>query len=213
MKNAFTLAEVLIALVIIGIISAITIPQIMLSMHNQEFKTGYKKAFSDISNAAIAGMINKELPYRDVKYDTQITQEEWDYLKKSFGVQKVCKKGAEFWDCWVKADTIYGRPNFDAEAFVDVSGRVWAQFSDSENLFFVDINGDKGPNRFGKDRWTFTFANEKQKRICASGAEESACDNPGEPMSVIPYPNYDLLGANENVCHYPPCYYSSWLIN
>ena len=66
MKKAFTLAEVLITLVIIGIISAITIPQIMLSVHNQEFKTGYKKAYSDISNAAIAGMINKELPKADI---------------------------------------------------------------------------------------------------------------------------------------------------
>ena len=56
----------------------------MLSVHNQEFKTGYKKAFSDISNAAIAGMINKELPYRDKKLDVQTTQEEWNYLKKSY---------------------------------------------------------------------------------------------------------------------------------
>lgn len=218
MKKAFTLAEVLITLVIIGIISAITIPQIMLSVHNQEFKTGYKKAYSDISNAAIAGMINKELPYRDKKRDVQTTQEEWNYLKKSFGVQKVCAKGNVF-DCWVKADTIYNMPSStNAEAFVDISGRAWVQFDCQENIYMVDINGDKGPNRFGKDRWSFTFANEKNKRICDSGNGDGNnptydCNNPGEPMSVIPYPSNDYKKKDSNVCNYPPCYYSSWLIN
>lgn len=220
MKKAFTLAEVLITLVIIGIISAITIPQIMLSVHNQEFKTGYKKAYSDISNAAIAGMINKELPYRDKKRDTQTTQEEWNYLKKSFGVQKVCEKN-ESSDCWVEADTLYKGPRSGSESFIDVSGRAWAILISTENIYVVDINGDKGPNRFGKDRWGFTFANEKNKRICDTGKgdrDDDAdptfdCNNPGEPMSVIPYPNIDYKNKNTSVCNYPPCYYSSWLIN
>lgn len=220
MKKAFTLAEVLITLVIIGIISAITIPQIMLSVHNQEFKTGYKKAYSDISNAAIAGMINKELPYRDKKRDVQTTQEEWNYLKKSFGVQKVCAKN-ELSNCWVEADTLYGCPSSASDSFIDVSGRAWAILISTENIYVVDINGDKGPNRFGKDRWGFTFANEKNNRICNAGKGDSEgdadptfdCDNPGEPMSVIPHPVNDYKTKHTSVCNYPPCYYFSWLIN
>lgn len=48
--------------------------------------------------------------------------------------------------------------------FVDASGRNWCLFSYQENLFIVDTNGFSQPNRFGKDRWMFTFADLNNKR-------------------------------------------------
>ena len=50
-KYGFTLAEVLITLGIIGVVAAITIPTLMKNTQDAEFKTAWKKAFSELSQA------------------------------------------------------------------------------------------------------------------------------------------------------------------
>lgn len=51
MKNAFTLAEVLITLAIIGVIAAMTIPTLLTSTRGKEYETGAKKAMSTLANS------------------------------------------------------------------------------------------------------------------------------------------------------------------
>ena len=51
MKHGFTLAEVLITLMIIGIVAALTIPSVISNAQQQEFKTGLKKAVSVLNEA------------------------------------------------------------------------------------------------------------------------------------------------------------------
>ena len=51
MKKGFTLAEVLITLMIIGIVAALTIPSVISNYQQQEFKTGLKKAVSVLNEA------------------------------------------------------------------------------------------------------------------------------------------------------------------
>ncbi|MCR4881307.1 MAG: type II secretion system GspH family protein [bacterium] len=51
MKKAFTLAEVLVTLLVIGVIAALTIPQLINSTEDRQYKTAYKKAVSTIANA------------------------------------------------------------------------------------------------------------------------------------------------------------------
>lgn len=50
-KSAFTLAEVLITLGIIGVVAAMTIPTLMNSTNSKETVTSLKKVFSTLSNA------------------------------------------------------------------------------------------------------------------------------------------------------------------
>lgn len=50
-KFGFTLAEVLITLVIIGVIAAMTIPTLMSNTNQQENKTAFKKAISTLNQA------------------------------------------------------------------------------------------------------------------------------------------------------------------
>ena len=49
--KAFTLAEVLITLGIIGIVAAITIPTLMNNTQNYQFKQAWKKEYSVVSQA------------------------------------------------------------------------------------------------------------------------------------------------------------------
>ena len=206
--KAFTLSEVLITIVIIGVVAAITIPAVLDSLQNQEYKVGYKKAFSDLSQAAAEGVAFGEFPYRENKYDNDTTIEEWNILKNRFGVLKVCENYNPF-DCWVDADRIFDEPKTHLTySFVDLSGRAWIIYYRFENIYMVDTNGDKSPNKFGKDRWVFTFADDNGSRICGG----NPCRNPGTPKCVIPYINTDIK-TSSTICHYPPCNYKSWLIN
>ena len=50
-KRAFTLAEVLITLVIIGVIAAITVPTLVNSYTQQTYISALKKNYSVLSNA------------------------------------------------------------------------------------------------------------------------------------------------------------------
>ena len=64
MKKAFTLAEVLITLAIIGVVAAISIPSVISNTQQQEFKTGLRKAVSVLNSAITMNMaIDGETPY------------------------------------------------------------------------------------------------------------------------------------------------------
>ena len=65
-KRAFTLAEVLITLTIIGVVAAITIPSVIANAHQQEFKTGLKKAVAALDQAVQLNIaIENETPYEN----------------------------------------------------------------------------------------------------------------------------------------------------
>ena len=50
-KTAFTLAEVLITLGIIGIVAAMTLPVVTTKVNNIKFKSGFKKSLSVLNQA------------------------------------------------------------------------------------------------------------------------------------------------------------------
>ena len=52
-SNAFTLAEVLITLAIIGVVAAMTMPTLINNTNGAQFKTAYKKALSVLSQAVV----------------------------------------------------------------------------------------------------------------------------------------------------------------
>ena len=59
-KFAFTLAEVLITLGIIGIVAAMTIPVLFSNINNAKFRNQYKKAVSTLNQAGLTAQANYE---------------------------------------------------------------------------------------------------------------------------------------------------------
>ena len=81
MKKAFTLAEVLITLAIIGVVAAISIPSVISNSQQQEFKTGLRKAVSVLNSAITMNMaIDGESPYDN--------KDLFNYLKRHMTVLK-----------------------------------------------------------------------------------------------------------------------------
>ena len=66
MKRGFTLAEVLITLLIIGVVAALTIPSVISNYQQMEFKTGLKKAVSILNEAIQTNIAQEgESPYEN----------------------------------------------------------------------------------------------------------------------------------------------------
>ena len=69
-KFGFTLAELLIALAIVGIVAAITIPTLISNTQGAQLKTAYKKALSTLSQAIKMSATVEEIDLSTITEDT-----------------------------------------------------------------------------------------------------------------------------------------------
>ena len=74
-KNAFTLAEVLITLGIIGVVAAMTMPTLMNSTQGAQYKAAYKKALSALSQAVTLNVALDEYNFADLDNTTYKLEE------------------------------------------------------------------------------------------------------------------------------------------
>ena len=84
-RFAFTLAEVLITLLIIGIVAALTIPSVISNAQQQEFKTGLKKAVSVLNESIQANIaLEGETPYDSSKGIADYLSRHMSIIKSDF---------------------------------------------------------------------------------------------------------------------------------
>lgn len=62
-KDAFTLAEILITIGIIGVVAALTIPLLIQNSNSKKFVTQYKKSLSTLDQAAIGAQAQYDMDY------------------------------------------------------------------------------------------------------------------------------------------------------
>lgn len=165
--TGFTLAEVLISLMIIGVITAMTIPNLLNDTKDAQNKIAWKKAWSVINQINLKLMVE----------DNEI-EEDWSSLtlKENFAdnlnVIKECNSNATIKGECFTSDNIY-HP-LDSSYIVSISdycpaathectGLITsdgmhfvfrkdpASNPDFSHAIFVDTNGFKGPNTCGKD--------------------------------------------------------------
>lgn len=197
---AFTLAEVLITLAIIGVVAALTIPTLMNKIQDAQFKTAYQKAFSIFSQAIMRGCSDGNITtYSDVTGKLA----NFNAFKSYFKVTKECNTTNS--DCWSTNGDIYAGafPSSDALAFIDSSGMVWSLADNTMGTgrYLVDTNGSKAPNKFGQDRFPFAYDASTGK------ASVYPCDyyTTTDVCSGTPATN-----ACPSVASHP-CYYQSWI--
>ncbi len=172
-KKAFTLAEVLITLGIIGVVAAMTMSVLIANHQKQETVVMLKKAYSEISQAlARAEVDHGTIDTWSFEPTNRVifTQE---YLKPYIKVLRFCNDidgSPKMAECWTekltKPDGNIQSFTFDLNdwSFITPSGYsvlYWLHGSGQGGHFFVDVNGPKkGPNRYGRDifRFILTFA-------------------------------------------------------
>lgn len=197
--TAFTLAEVLITLGIIGVVAAMTLPTLIQKQNDRANITRLKKVYSSLSQAYL--MVKEEhgsSEIWDIRDGNQAsTRTIFSYFEPYFRIVKKCDNVAGCWSDstkslsgqaahWSGVNYLgYGYYGFILEdgtyLSLDLCLTQYAYFGLPYNsnemntqfvLFFVDVNGNKNPNTVGKD--VFGFAVGKEKIIPFGAGNNSA---------------------------------------
>ncbi len=177
-KWAFTLAEVLITLGIIGVVAAMTMPALIANYQRKALETSFKKSYSVISQA-MQRLINEEgyIPkaenitgYAETFLLRKYFISAIDCFNKSSGSSESCVSSEKF-SSWF--DSFYKTYNkktlassahwwFDDGMFVAADGSfIFFDNSNTDNLLIgVDTNGKKAPNLLGHDVFLFELDSE-----------------------------------------------------
>lgn len=168
--SAFTLAEVLITLGIIGVVAAMTIPTLVVNSQKNQTITQLKKSYSTLSNliqtlrteeGALTGW-----GFTEWGNTTGMVNIYNNMIAPKLKIAKYCGTANTNDGCW--ASTGY---NIDGSDAAPVLYGVYAVLADGTSVVFVDdcdfgnnsyilrilvdLNGVKKPNRWGKDRFSF----------------------------------------------------------
>jgi len=171
-KNGFTLAEVLITLVIVGVVAALTIPNVINDYQKRETVSRLKKAYSSLCNAVKLAELN-----------LGDSASNWDFDLD----------GKDFFDRYLRPYIATAQPNslteYQEKARVkylngqDCTGEQWCKTNPSGGLNYnavlsdgtlmiiesyhtstatyklviFDLNGLKSPNKVGRDIFVFIF--------------------------------------------------------
>jgi len=173
--KAFTLAEVLITLAIIGVVAAITIPSIVANHQKRALETQFAKAYRTLSQAVNLAIAE----YGDISTwdwkDSYTAEEKDKFVKKYFSPYlnhvKFCSATNPNTGCF--PDVMYkfmSGDNFGNTANLNdpkvqladgsmISFTLLANTAPTRadiNIYF-DINGHKKPNTIGRDLFTFSM--------------------------------------------------------
>ena len=160
-RVAFTLAEVLITLGIIGIVAAMTIPTLITTYQKEVTVQRLKQMYSIINQAA--KMYTNDTETEFGSFDTQLTPKEFfeKYFSSYLKVVQTCEPASECYknETPVAVDRktqIYLPPYMVAL----LNGTFVGYFSHVGGaVFYVDINGKSKPNRSGRDIFYFYLFN------------------------------------------------------
>ncbi len=168
--TAFTLAEVLITLLIIGIIAALTIPQLMNAIQGMQFRQAAKEAYSKLSQAIQdvkndnGGSFTNSYPGGNTLRPVLITH---------FKVLNDCAVNA----CVASTDkTLTGGSGvmFNTNQFITTDGMFFYVTGTTYYNVAVDVNGSNGPNAYGRDIFMFEILNDKLVPEGANGTTYSS---------------------------------------
>ena len=190
-KKAFTLAEVLITLGIIGVVAAMTLPSLIIKYRHKELQVGLQKAYSNVSQAYLltksqlgVDNIHKTYTYYDASKGGYIYSN--DFINAFYKNLKV-----------VKTITAQSYLNFNntnkttpsscgtscphiTKILPDGSG-IGAFVNSATIYLYVDTNGPyKGPNRMGFDAFSFYVTTKDKIMPIKSGDQYGTCDEDGE---------------------------------
>lgn len=204
-KKAFTMAEVLVTLGVIGVVASVTLLTVIPAYQDYQFKVAYKKAFADANQAVISGKASGEV-YSGMtsSQDGVSACANWAIFKNQFRKTRDCSNNDSNL-CWdMSGESSNSAPSAGCPSFVDATGRAWALRASCSPpptgvgmvYFLVDTNGFKKPNKYGKDRFAFWWYPYTT----------------GEELQKITVGTDYTTSTNVILCPTGPCYYRTWLL-
>lgn len=186
--KAFTLAEVLITLGIIGVVAAMTIPNLITAYKKHETVSKLEKAISTISNTIkLSEADNGEME----TWDQSLSHEEFinTYFRPYIKIVALCSPESncgyeisnKIWKYLNGNAGGYNRPTNNGRVpFLAIDGIVYTfgyindegtLIGDNDKIIIIDINGSQKPNQFGKD--VFFLYRKDEREIVPYGADKT----------------------------------------
>jgi len=161
LKNAFTLAEVLVTLAIIGVVSALTVPGLMNSYQKQTYVTQLHKVYNEMSQALTQYKTDRNainLKEAGLSSDANVQS----FIETYFKVINKCDSA--ILPCFAAANEYKSMGGTSVSSLFDSTGYksyvlasgasirpIYSLDGDKLMNIMVDINGTKGPNIAGRD--------------------------------------------------------------
>ena len=184
-KIAFTLAEVLITLGIIGVVAAMTLPSLINNIEGKQLQAAFKKGYFEIYQAfeLMREDMGRDILPEDFR-SSSFTDDYRKYFVKtlSAGGSGLVSNDLDVTD--FNAMKIYKTYNkksslllnyFDDGQFVLPDGALILINTSGPMWISIDTNGmNKGPNVYGRDLFSFQVTNEgKLLPVGADGTDKS----------------------------------------
>ena len=211
MKKAFTLAEVLITLGIIGIVAAMTLPTLIGKYQKKQMVTQLKKAYTEISQLLkMSELDNGSMEY----WDYTLSGEDFYYRY----IKPYLKKVKEIPNREFKKYMVYKNLNG-----TKCTGEVWCTQGDSYYSYLsngvvlgvmshpgqtvykavtIDVNGQKNPNQLGKDVFVFSIS-KTEKSLVPYGFSDAGhgggCFNDYDRNKIKTGHDYSCNNANKGI--------------
>jgi len=165
-KSGFTLAEVLTTLTVIGVVAALTIPSLIQSADDRQYKTASKKVKSTLANAYRMMKVNSDnetfnhLPIFECETDFACLSKVHRKLFRITNDQTKSHNGLPE-SYTTSDDSGIAVFNWDKVPYIFTTndGMTYGFLADErikELRFVVDVNGKKGPNKICKDMFKYT---------------------------------------------------------
>lgn len=175
-KSGFTLAEVLVTLMIIGVIAAMTIPSLMQSTSQQEYKAAFKKGVSMLNQAVT---LNYAIDGKDATDFTasnffHLMTQRLNVMSSNVGAFELYTADGMYFKA---ADSVAGASGLTSKPCLVEPADPTTVTTPSNvcSVVQIDVNGMKGPNK-ASDATTkvydiFTLAIYPQKALPATAAQ------------------------------------------
>ena len=217
-RAAFTLAEVLITLGIIGVVTAMTMPTLINKTQNKQLETAFKVAYSTFSQAVI-NMREQEGPelnksfnsYENGKYVREDEFYEKFYKYSKLKIVGECNYSGKYMN--------YNKTGEAYTSFSGVRGSVKEGFKHvlsngmcadilinaAQINISVDVNGTKGPNQLGHDIFYFYIDNNdllKPRKMYQLYSEDELEDMSSSFVQGYPCSSQSKQNGNGFGCAY-----------
>lgn len=196
-KIAFTLSEVLITLVIIGIVAAITIPALMNNTNAHEYRSALKKAISGINQALVLNYALTGLSAHDYTSAESLVSEIFNRRMNVIDGENEFTSSNCDGVVFTTDDGMIFCVNNYSSAYSDVKGVSCDIYnmtpcvqSDGPNLW-IDVNGVRNPNKA-------TTSYQRPRDIYQAQIYSQKVIPYGEPTQQIMYDKVLSLGNNNS---------------
>jgi len=168
-RLAFTLAEVLITLAIIGVVAALTIPSVITNYQNQERATALKKAYTTLANTTnLAIKDYGPISGWDIDKNNNLASSQAFVDKYLIPYLRISKNCANETNGTCGHDFKHPLGDFTQDRYAKfyLSDGTYVSVATSKSSeggkhlnasVVIDVNGEKKPNLFGHDVFLFMY--------------------------------------------------------